>query len=84
MISVLLDELKLDIDKWNNDSKIKFIYEDEDTKEMLNKWKIEGCPFNTVCDIINDVMRKSDLQNMISFVVKSGSGEIEYEHAWLG
>lgn len=79
MIDVLFDGLKFDLTKWKEESKIRFTYDDEDTKAMVHKWKIEGCPFNVVCDIVSDVMLKYELPNMVSFVIKSGAGEIEYE-----
>lgn len=47
---------------------------------ILYDWSMEGCPFNTVCDIINSIMSKADLNNMVSFVIKAGAGEIDYEH----
>lgn len=79
MINVLLNDLKFDIDKWNKDSKIRFTYRDVTTRFVLQDWA-KGCTFNTVCDIVNGVMAQGELNNLVSFVIKAGAGEIEYEH----
>lgn len=79
MINVLLNDLKFDLDKWNKESKIRFTYREITTRFILQDWT-KGCPFNTVCDIINSIMSKADLNNMVSFVIKAGAGEIEYEY----
>ena len=79
MISVLFDDLNFDVDKWDKESKIRFTYYEDKTKMILHDWSIEGCPFNSVCDIIHDVMKQDELHNLVSFVVKAGAGDIEYE-----
>lgn len=79
MIETLYYGLYFDIDKWNKKSEVRFTYSSTQAKNALLNWKDRGIPFNTTCDIVNAVMKKKDFHNLVSFVLKAGSGEFEYE-----
>lgn len=79
MINVLLDGLYIDIDKWNNENKILFVVHNDYFNDVFTKWKTHGCSFETTSCIAMDIMKVSELNNLVSFTLMMGSGKIDYK-----
>lgn len=78
MINVLAEGLYIDIDIWNKDNKLLFIVSDY-LKHVVIQWKTHGCSFETTSSIAMDIMRVTELNNLVSFTLMMGSGNIDYK-----
>lgn len=79
MINVLMDELFIDIDKWNKENKIVFVVKSNYFKDLFTKWKTHGCSFETTSCIAMDIMKVTELNNLVSFTLMMGSGKLDYK-----
>ena len=78
MIDVLAEGLYIDIDRWNKDNKLLFIVSDY-LKHVVIQWKTHGCSFETTSSIAMDIMRVTELNNLVSFTLMMGSGNLDYK-----
>ena len=79
MINVLMDGLFIDIDRWNEENEIVFIVKSNYFNDLFTKWKAHGCSFETTSSIAMDIMRVSELNNLVSFTLMMGSGKLNYK-----
>ena len=79
MINVLMSGLFIDIDKWNKENKIIFITRSNCFKDLFLNWRVYGCSFETTSSIAMDIMRVTELNNLVSFTLMMGSGNLEYK-----
>lgn len=74
-----MDGLFIDIDRWNEENEIVFIVKNNYFNDLFTKWKIHGCSFETTSSIAMDIMRVSELNNLVSFTLMMGSGKLNYK-----
>ena len=79
MINVLMDGLFIDIDRWNEEDKIVFIVKSNYFNYLFTKWKTHGCSFETTSCIAMDIMKVSELNNLVNFTLMMGSGKLNYK-----
>ena len=79
MINVLMDGLFIDIDRWNEENEIVFIVKSNYFNDLFTKWKTHGCSFETTSCIAMDIMKVSELNNLVSFTLMMGSGKLNYK-----
>lgn len=79
MINVLMDGLFIDIERWNEENKIVFIVKSNYFNDLFTKWETHGCSFETTSCIAMDIMKVSELNNLVSFTLMMGSGKLNYK-----